>query len=101
MKPTYYFYKLQISPIKIFLHMTAQFIPKNKLNHSGYILKRINIIKNLQYITNKLRFRRQTFFLALSYLDYIFSNPLVNNEMKPEIVALTALVMAGKFFFII
>ena len=96
MKPIYYNYKLEISPINIFINMKLHQQPKTRLTDNTYLAKRISIIKNLQHITNKLRFRRQTFFLALSYLDYIFSNSNLTHDMKPELVGLVSLIIAGK-----
>ena len=93
-KPSNYNYNLEISPLNLFKYMKEQFIlPKGKMN-SNYLSLRISIIKNLQYITNKLKFRRQTFFLALFYLDLIFSK--INVELKPELAGLTCLILAGK-----
>ena len=96
MKPSHYNYKVEISPLNIYINMRQTIKQKIKLIDMNYLSKRLSIIKNLQHITNKLKYRRQTFFLAMSYLDYILSLEHESNEMKPEILALTCLVLAGK-----
>ena len=74
--------------------MKEQFFDlKLKLN-TNYLSKRLSVIKNLQFITNKLKFRRQTFFLALFYIDLIYTNK--NLDLKPEMLGLTCLILAGK-----
>ena len=99
-KPFNYFYKLEISPINIF-HRIINQKQKSKLINTNYINKRFNIIKNLQYVTNKLKYRRQTFFLALSYLDNIYSKASLVHDIKPELVALCCLIIAGIQYLIL
>lgn len=77
--------------------MKYQLHPKKVLINNTYILKRLNIIKNLQYITSKLKYRRQTFFIALSYLDFIFSNFSHASDLIPELTGLISLIIAGNF----
>ncbi len=78
--------------------MKCQVHPKKALINNNYIIKRLSIIKNLQYITSKLKYRRQTFFLALSYLDLIFSNcTYFTQDFSPELIGLISLIIAGNF----
>jgi len=77
--------------------MKYQLHAKKALINNGYIIKRLSIIKNLQYITSKLKYRRQTFFLALSYLDLIFSNCTFTHDFSPELIGLMSLIIAGNF----
>ena len=95
-KPINYNYKLEISPLSIFDGMRVQTKNETLINNS-FLSKRLSIIKNLQYITNKLKYRRQTFFLAMAYLDKIYSSLCqVKLEIKPELMALCCLIVAGK-----
>jgi len=38
-----------------------------------------------------------TFFLALSYLDLIFSNCTFTHDFSPELIGLMSLIIAGNF----
>lgn len=64
------------------------------MDNTSYLNKRTSIIHNLKYINKKLKFRVQTVFLAVHYLDYIMFN--VETDICHELIALSSLLLAGK-----
>jgi hypothetical protein len=59
-----------------------------------FLHKRQDLIKNMKVICRKFRFRDQSFYLGVHYLDIILSNNTI--EVKIELVALCCLILAGK-----
>jgi hypothetical protein len=71
--------------------------PSGHENYSKIRLELVNLIKN---VNNKLKFRTQTFFLAVNYMDIIFSSnnlPQHNYilESKPHLLSICCLLIAG------
>ena len=65
-------------------------------NFKLYLEKRSNLINLIRGANSKLKFRSQTFFLAVYYMDLIFSriNDLV---LKYEFYSICCLLIAAKF----
>jgi hypothetical protein len=57
----------------------------------------ISLIKSLNY---KLRFKFQTYFLAIHYMDLIFTNTKITDTNK-ELVAISCLMLSGKKMLLI
>jgi hypothetical protein len=56
----------------------------------------IGLIKSINY---KLRFKFQTFFLAVYYMDLIYNTHKIT-EFEKELIAITCLMLAGKYILI-
>ena len=66
-------------------------IKTDKLN---VYTKRSEMIKLLNKLVHKLRFRSQTFYLSILYLDLIMN---LNTEIKVELITISVLLLAAKF----
>ena len=65
-----------------------------KFKNKYYLVKRSEIIQNLFHITQKLKFSKQSLYIAISYMDYIlFSMSL---DIKYELLGLCCLIIASK-----
>jgi hypothetical protein len=60
-----------------------------------YLLYRENIIKFINYLVHKLKYRSQTFYLASYITDLIIM--MVNQDLRYELVAVTALILTVKY----
>jgi hypothetical protein len=60
-----------------------------------YLLHRDNIIKFINYLVHKLKYRSQTFYLATYMTDLIMM--MENLDLRQELVAVTALILTVKF----
>lgn len=96
MKPVSYEYKIEVHPLKIYHNMQNTVLIKNPLLNQNYMAKRQGIIKKLQIMTNKLKFRRQTFFVTLYFLDHIFREEFDTFDLDAELIALNLLIIAGR-----
>ena len=66
------------------------FKPKN-----NYLAKRETIIKFINYLVHKLKFRSQTFYLTTYITDLIMMRK--EDEMRVELVAICSLILTSKF----
>ena len=71
----------------------------NELNIKKYKLERPKLINLIRNINCLLDFNSQTFFLALFYMDKIFSNInlIIDNKRDYIILSLSCLLIASKF----
>jgi hypothetical protein len=67
---------------------------KQKIN-SHYLVKREELIRNIRIIFNKLKFRNQTFYLSILYMDLILTS---THDTKMELISFACLILAGKIF---
>jgi len=65
----------------------------NSVN-SNYMTKRPGALKNIQAFCAKMKFRKQTFYLALLYLDLIYNNKN-SNYLNLEIACICCGLLAG------
>ena len=104
-KPTENQSKTETDPIQLFLNSYKEtpFIPLEK--DSIYPEKRSRDIKILEKINNLYHFSDEIFFLALTYMDYIFKY-IYNNKNKiknitrktEELYILNCLLISEKFY---
>lgn len=66
---------------------------KHKIN-SHYLFKREELIRNIRVIFNKLKFRNQTFYLSILFMDLILTS---THDTKMELISYACLILAGKF----
>ena len=71
-------YEMEVSPIEILTLMKNNiydhYEEQTIMNvHKTYTLQRKTLISLIYKISNKMGFKSQTFFLAVNYLDIIFS----------------------------
>ena len=96
--------KTEIDPIQLFLNSYKEtpFFPLDK--DSIYPEKRSRDIKILEKINNLYHFSDEIFFLALTYMDYIFKYIYHNNKSKnitrktEELYILNCLLISEKFY---
>ena len=95
--------KTEIDPIQLFLNSYKEtpFIPLEK--DSIYPEKRSRDIKILEKINNLYHFSDEIFFLALTYMDYIFKYIYHNNSKNitrktEELYILNCLLISEKFY---
>ena len=95
-KPSKYFYTIDTPQLGIYDNMLAQ-STRNIFNSTSqnrsYSTKRSVVIHTLQSLCSKLKFRSQTFYLALYLVDIIFINK--NHYLNAEIVAVCCLLLSG------
>lgn len=98
MKPSRYNYLREICPIAILDNMIKE---SSEINFSeirkkvDYLLLRENIIKFINYLVHKLKYRSQTFYLACYIMDLIMM--IEKQDLNKELVALTSLILTVKF----
>ena len=93
--------EMEISPIPIFAKMKDNiynhYEEKSVINiNKSYIIKRKSLISLIQKISNKMGFKSQTFFLAIDYLDIIFSKNK-NIFYNYKLLAVGCLIISSKF----
>lgn len=62
--------------------------------HNSYFSRRVEILHKLYSMINKFKYRTQTYYLVIEYLDFIYSNGF---ETKIELAVISALLLASKF----
>ena len=94
-------YEMEVPPTEI-----ITFMKKNIYNHQkeesilnidkAYTLQRKYLISLIQKISRKMGFKSQTYFLAVNYLDIIFSK---NNDIlyNYSLLAIGCLIIASKY----
>ena len=94
-------YEMEVSPIEILTLMKNNiydhYEEQTIMNvHKTYTLQRKTLISLIYKISNKMGFKSQTFFLAVNYLDIIFSkkNKLSYNY---SLLAVGCLIIASKY----
>ena len=88
---------MEINALEFFENMkkSSIFIPNDKvIKNTLFTGKRNEMIKLLNSIIHKLRFRSQTFYLAIYYLDLLMD---ITTEIRVEIATICALLLAAKF----
>ena len=94
-------YKPEIPHLKVLSSMknnTYDFYEKQIMSFidKSYIIKRKTLIGFIKRIANKMGFKSQTFFLAVLYLDIIFSQEY-NVEYNYNLLALGCLIISSKY----
>ena len=94
-------YEMEVSPIEIFSLMKENIYNSNKRHslkniNKSYSLQRKFLISLINKISTKIGFKSQTFFMAVNYLDIIFSknNNIIYNY---NLLAVGCLIIAFKF----
>ena len=94
-------YEMEVSPLEI-----LSLMKENIYNHydienitnidKSYIIQRKSLITLIHKISREMAFKSQTFFLAVNYLDIIFSK---NNEIpyNYNLLAVGCLIIASKY----
>ena len=94
--------KTEIDPIELFInsYKATPFIVIDK--NSKYLEKRSRAIKILEKLNNLYHYADDIFFLALTYMDYIFKSLYNKNEnltnKKEELYILNCLLISEKFY---
>ena len=94
-------YEMEVSPIEILsimkenIYKYYQRLPIINIDKS-YILQRKSLISLIHKISNKMGFKSQTYFLAVNYLDIIFSQ---NTDILYDynLLAVGCLIIASKY----
>jgi len=98
MKPSRYNYQREVCPLAILEIMQKE---SSEINFSeirkkvDYLLHREYIMKFINYLVHKLKYRSQTFYLASYITDLIMM--MENQDLRHELVAVTALILTVKF----
>ena len=94
-KPITFFYCPETPQLEIYNTMFYKSLDClfNSIN-SSYLTKRSTAIKNLNAFCTKLKFRRQTYYLALLYMDLVYSKTK-SNYLNLEIACLCCVLLAG------
>ena len=94
-------YEMEVSPNEILSLMKDNIYNYNEEQASfnidkNYILRRKHLFSLIQKISKKIGFKSQTFFMAINYLDIIFSkeNDIIYNY---NLLAIGCLIIASKF----
>ena len=91
--------EIEIPPIEIFSLMKNNIYnsrrDKNIIN-KAYIVQRKTLITLMNKVSNKMNFKSKTFFLAVNYLDIVFSKQK-NISYNYYILAAACLIIASKF----
>ena len=94
-------YEMEVSPTDIFTLMRENIHNYYKTDclssiDKNYLILRRSLISMISKISNKMGFKSQTYFLAVYYLDFIFSK---ENNFKSDygLIALACLVIASKY----
>ena len=95
-------YEMEVSPIKILSLMKNNIYNYYKeqtiINiDKTYTLQRKTLISLIHNISNKMGFKSQTFFLAVNYLDIIFSKKNNSYSYNYGLLAVACLIIASKY----
>ena len=95
-KPLKYNYKPEVTSIMFFSLLQPDLVrTENNSCNSAFHKKRKDIIKLLLDMVHKMKFKSLTFYLALFYIDIIFSKDHTTTCF--ELFALSCLILATKF----
>ena len=94
-------YEMEVSCKDIFSKMkqnTYNYYQSNILSSldKNYLILRKSLISTISKISNQMGFKSQTYFLAVYYLDLIFTKEK-DSELSYGILALACLVVASKY----
>lgn len=92
LKPSRYNLLVEQSPLFFLEKMKAASSLTKLKTSTSYMNKREELIRNLRVLFNKLKFRNQTFYLAVLMMDLILCN---HQETKLELVSVVCLILAG------
>ena len=95
-------YEMEVSPLKILNSMKDNIYYINEYkninnNIKTYIIKRKSLISLIYKISNKMGFKSQTFFLAVNYMDIIFTKENKQLQYNYNILAVACLIVASKY----
>jgi len=99
-KPNSYNFSPDLSPFVLYDQMYIDTINFTfHLKHSNYISKRNNIFRSMQQLCTRLNFREQTLYLAIFYLDIIYTNTNNSalNSINTELASVCCVLLAGIF----
>ena len=95
-------YEMEVSPLDILKVMKDNIYNMNENqnfsnNNKEYIVKRKSLISLIYKISNKMSFKSQTFFLAVNYMDIIFTKESNQFQYNYYILAVACLIVASKY----
>ena len=95
-------YEMEVSPLDILNVMKDNIYDINENqniinNNKTYIIKRKSLISLIYKISNKMGFKSQTFFLAVNYMDIIFTKEPNQFQYNYNILAVACLIVASKY----